>query len=487
MTNIKYFLLLILGTAIFATSCSDFEEINMNVNEPEDAPLNVILPAAQEHLWGNYGSNNSARMTFNVYANTFTQHFAGNHATGVDYDQYFMNTGDEEFFFTRLYSKAFIDAKQIIDKAAEEKSPHYSGIAKIIQAVGLGYLTDIYGDIPWSEALQGKDFPYPSYDSQESIYTEIQRLLSDAANDLSAGESLSSPGSDDLVFGGDLSKWIGAAHMLSARYYNHLSKVDASGSASNALSALDDAYAAGFSSTASDMHYGFDGSAIHRNPWHRLWENNLIIASENFMNLLLNSSDPRLEAYWDNVAFGGTAVGYTGKCQGFGASNTSYSPCGPNGYFGKSDSPLLVATYFEAKFIEAEAAMRAGDAARAAAALNEAITANINKVVSDPDGLARAEAYLDANANETASSISMAKIMTHKYIAMFAQGIEGWTDVRRHDYAYPDYLEIPKESCTTPVATEFIRRILYPQSELNNNPDKVPTGVGIFDRLWWDK
>jgi len=77
--------------------------------------------------------------------------------------------------------------------------------------------------------------------------------------------------------------------------------------------------------------------------------------------------------------------------------------------------------------------------------------------------------------------------MTEKWKATFTMSEESWTDMRRHDFAYPAFVEIPRFADGTDVAAEFIRRILYPQDELDKNGDQVPAGVSIFDRLWWDQ
>ena len=76
--------------------------------------------------------------------------------------------------------------------------------------------------------------------------------------------------------------------------------------------------------------------------------------------------------------------------------------------------------------------------------------------------------------------------MREKYKAMFTLGIENWVDLRRHNFRYPSYVEIPQDFNHQPIAHDFIRRVLYPASEINNNPHNTPS-AGIFDRLWWDK
>ena len=91
--------------------------------------------------------------------------------------------------------------------------------------------------------------------------------------------------------------------------------------------------------------------------------------------------------------------------------------------------------------------------------------------------------YLANFGNESAATITMEKIMTEKYKAIVAINGEAWVDVRRHNYQYPDYLEIPITKDNIQVASQFIQRVLYPQESLNTNPN-TPNNVSIFDKLW---
>jgi len=87
----------------------------------------------------------------------------------------------------------------------------------------LGITTDHWGDIPYSDAFKGYESDFtPEYDTQEEIYTTIFTLLSEAVTDLNATESLFSPDTEDLIYGGDLDKWIKASYALKARFSLHM-------------------------------------------------------------------------------------------------------------------------------------------------------------------------------------------------------------------------------------------------------------------------
>ena len=520
--SILFTFLLVLGL----TSCDDkFLEFQQNPNNPENATIDVVLTSAQLSQLNDFGGANLG------YVGVFTQHFAGNHATGVNYDQYTLTNGDFSWLFSGLYLGALNDYRYIIEQGTADGNYAYVGIAKVLTAFGLGTMTSVYGDLPWSEAFD-PNISNPKYDTQEEIYGTIMTMLGQAVADLDKDSPLK-PGSDDVIYKGNISKWKALAHLLMARYENHLSKKDPAGSATRALAHVNAAKAEGFTSRSANFAMPYEGTAQHRNNWYNLWENNLIIASEGMVDQMVNAltinyggedkvlPDPRLEGYWDNTRFPDEDTlkvngeffgyfGYSGKPNGFGVTNLSYSPVGPHGFFGQKNSKQPLATYQELLFIEAEAALRSGDPTRAAAAYNEAIAESIDEVVPSieseymnfgnyhTDAAAnsaiitahldtlqdRVAAYKADYGSETAATISEEKIMTEKWTAMFTMEVETWVDMRRHNFAYPAWVDIPMNTS----ASDFIRRFPVPQTELDQNSSMVPdVNATIFDKLWFEQ
>lgn len=492
--------ILVLFLSMQITSCSDntLEELSVDPNNPVKVTPTLLLTASQVSILGQFGYG------WDRYAGAFVQTFAGNHAIGVQADQYDLQPTDFQGDYTAFYRVGGKDCYDIINtQGPAAGADHHVGVAKILMAIGLGYLTDVYGDIPYTEAWQINEFKNAKFDSQQDIYTTINTLLTGAIADLQKTPTL--PLSGDLVHGNNPQKWIATAYMLLARYENHLSGVDAAGSATRALAYVDQAKAAGLTSSAGDLTMKFDDQDPNwRNPWLNLFENNLIIASSNFMGYLIGSAygswDPRLFAYWNTNSFGAGSpfVDFTGKDNGLPTSNVSYSPVGDQGYYGKVNSPELIAPYFELLFIEAEAALRANNPGRAATALNAAVAAQMGQVAQAGAAhaaqyfsvdLATAQGAIAARENAyiafntvTAGTVTMEKIMTEKYVAMFTMNLETWTDVRRHDWQFPTYLALPANA----FLSTFIARGLYPQSEVENNTS-TPSGVTMTDKLWWDK
>jgi len=481
--HIKYILILVL---FLSQSCQkeSLTELNIDPNNPVNVNLALTFTAGTDYILYRYGRFTNAS-DWDSWAGLFTQHFAGNHGNGISFDQY--NIRNNDALWARWWD-GFLDLKNVIERGTEQEAWIHVGASKVITALALGSLTSWYGDLPWTEALQGAENPKPAFDSQEQIYQTMFNLLDEATADFNK-TSLVIMGAEDIVYGGDVEKWQALAYALKARYENHFSIKDPSGSATRALAAVQQAKAFGFTSFASDLKFTYDNTGEYQNGWYDMFENNQLIASENFMNLLINTEDPRRLSYWNDVEITGQTVGFNGKSNGFGTSNVSFSPLGPKGFYGSPTSPQLIMTHFELLFIEAEAEFRAnGATANAANAHNSAITAQLDLVVpNDADYITEfmnlKPGYLANFANESATTITLEKIMTEKYKAMVAINGEAWVDVRRHDYQYPDYLEIPITKDNIQVANQFIQRVLYPQESLNTNPN-TPNDVSIFDKLW---
>lgn len=479
---------LLFSAGIVCLSACDLQEANINPNNATDVSVNVILPASQANMV--WAINDFAAQS----TSTLVQYLSGTlnvqyNVTLYDYlPAHFQTTWSNHF-----YAGAMKDFRTIIEKSTENGALHYRGVAKIQMAMTLGYLVDLWGDVPFTEAGDLVTFPKPSFDDDAFLYSEVFRLLSEGINDLNQ-TSTTSPSRDDLIYSAttealwrtnSIPKWIKAAHALEARYHNHLSKVDPQGSATAALAAI----AAGtFTSNAEELKVSFGTTNDVAGPWFgflqgSFGQNNISI-SQNFINLLQNRvsagvNDPRLPFYVQaksNGTFVGTPYGQP-QVSGVSLLGT---------YVNSPSAPTNLITYAEVKFIEAEANFRLNQFAAAAAALNAAVKASILRVTGSANA-----AYEAKFASEDATTIQvdgLQKIFTEKYIAMFLQA-EAWSDWRRSipAGAAGTVSGIPTLTPAAANKTEglFPRRFLYPTSELDNNSANVPPGL-LTDRVFWD-
>jgi hypothetical protein len=350
----------------------------------------------------------------------------------------------------------------IIRKSAELNSPHYAGVAKTLMAYALMNMTDVWNDIPYSEAFMGQDNLKPKFDTQEEIYTSINTLLTEAITDL-ASTTNDIPLDGDMIYDGDLDMWTQAAYSLMARAALHLEqKVGYAAILPTVTSAL----ANGFQSNADDLEFTFGTSALGSNPYYQFIEQRDDHAVSTTTIAALNAnSDPRLPMFVEKDGNGN----YTGCTPGLPES--AASRVGP--YFASRTSPVAFMSYVELKFIEAEVLHETGDKPGAAAAYNAAVIASLAKYgVSDA-------AWEATNANEDNTTITLNKILAAKSIALFLQ-FENYNDFRRHDN--PLGLAPASNNTTNGV---FPQRYPYATSEKIYNGDNVPS-VAFSDHVWWD-
>jgi len=459
----KIFVLILLPALLSVVSCEKFiEGYDDSPNNPTEATAPLLLSASEVATFMYYTGQLTRTPSI------FIQHCAGTGFQMQDIANYTLLEGDNVNEWEGIYTTCLMNEQLIIDDFGGD-NPYYAGIAKILKAMALGLLTDLWGDVPYREALQGLKGVTsvelnPHFDPQETVIQDIQSLLTDAISDLSkpASDNILIPSADDYVFGGDPAAWINTAWILKARYANRLSKRNATQSATDALNFL--------SNMDPEMP---DCMAIHgeeaneENQWYGFQQDrgNYIQMGEFFIELLKSINDPRLPYF----ALPNTDGEYVGCPKD--ESNTNTSDWGPYvGTVSETDLPLV--TYFEAKFIEAEANLRLGNTDDAAAAYNDAVKASVLKVTgaSDPE-------FEALYANEDGGSITLEKIMTQKYIAMLTQP-EAWTDWRRTDFPV---LEPNPDGDVAGIP----RRFPTCRSERNYNTNAIVIS-DILTPVWWD-
>jgi len=462
----KFLLFSAAASTLWFGSCGKFVDgYETSPNEPTESTPALLLNVTQLQTFLTYSGGLSR------VANIFSQHQNGTDFQYADFAAFGMQPGDFDDSWENIYS-GMLDAKILIDKAGNN-NPYYRGMGKILLAMNLGIATDIWGDIPYTQALQGEGTEgvlNPTYDSQEVIIQTIQTLLSEAIADLNRleEENILFPGEDDMVFQGDVTNWIFTAHILKARYANRLSKRNPSASATEALAHLDAAYAAGLASSSTDCNAYFGAAGNENNQWYSFVfqeRPGYMQMGKFFVDSLVAMNDPRLSAYADldaNGTYSGTAL-----------SDVDQTTSTVGTYFASANSKAPMVTFVEAKFIEAEAALRAGDATRAADAHNAAIVAHIEHVT----GATAPATYVQDNASETNSTITLEKIMFQKYLASFTQ-IETWTDWRRT--GFPNLPMTPNARISG-----IPRRLQTPLTEINYNSN-APVIRDLLQPVWWD-
>ena len=472
MKNItKIALGFILISVISLTSCKKWidTDINIDPNNPTDVPVSLLLPSVESEMAYTMMGNDAVRPT-----NIWLQYFNGWARQSLTQGRYVYKSSDVNNLWGAAYQSNLMDLKQIIDKSEANNSPHYAGVAKILTAWELAFLTDLFGDIPYSDAFQGNNQLMPAYDTQEAIYTTVQSLLDDGIADLTATESVESPGGEDLFYGGNLGNWTKLAWSLKARYALNLSKINGNQAYTDALS-----YAAkGFESNADNMKFQFNSS--QKNPLFQFMDQRGdITMASTFIDMLHNDNDWRVCVFSSDSAAVGGEPG-TDEYEGIAL---------PGDFVAKEDAAVYLMTYHELKFIEAESYFQLGDVANSDTAYLEGAFASVYLTVTDyyedlfsDEGGKLNEDTIKTwtwynNINVAQASLDLETIMKQKYIANYGT-IQSYNDWRRTGF--------PTISPASNTTTDIPRRFPYPQDELDYNSANVPS-VDLTENVWWNQ
>src|ERR1019366_2255479 len=290
MEKIKYIIVAIL--IISAGSCKKFDAANVSPNSPTHAPLSVILTGAEVAIAYSQGGD-IAR-----YAAVIDQQVTGASRQFASYQRYSFTEADFDNVWPNLYSGAMSNLNVMISQADQNNNTTYAGIARILMAYTLGMTTDMWGDVPYSNAFKRINNLQPKFDNQQQVYTTIHVLLDSGIAKLSLTDlSKAQPGGDDVIYGGSSTQWKQLAYALNARFYLHTSKVNGAASYATALGFLT---GNGLTGNSDDAQFTFSSSPTNNGPWFQYNDQRGDISYSGFLDdLLTANSDPRAVIYSD--------------------------------------------------------------------------------------------------------------------------------------------------------------------------------------------
>lgn len=260
----KITLLAAVFSLVFASSCN--LDINVDPNNPSTVPNAQLLTSAEVAIFTSFGPNGSGVgqvASIWVHQTMIRSNADGYGSTGQD--------GNISTPWANLYSGALEDLEVIIQEGTKAGEFRYVGIAKILKAYSFGMMVDIWGDIPFSEAVKGTSTPFPKFDDDAAIYAALFPLLDEGIADLAKPLPATNiaPGSDDLVFGGDVNRWRRFAKAVKLRMYNTIKGVQTVTTEMNALAAdADIQFLANPANTGNDFELNYVNVAApeNRNP-----------------------------------------------------------------------------------------------------------------------------------------------------------------------------------------------------------------------------
>ena len=535
--NIFSKILLAATLTTVASSCSSFLDINTNPNSATSVTPDQLLANALVSTGANYTNYNS-----------YTSFFAGfwgkaNGVSGYNVERAYNYTSTyQQVLWTGIYDN-LQDYQLIRTSSVASSYPNHAAIARIMQAYDYLLLVDQYGDIPYTNALQGATNTTPTLDKADAIYKDLIVQLKGAISDINAATSAAKPGTEDAVFGGGtagMTKWKQFANSLRLRIL--LRQSSTSNGTLNAYVATEmaalQASTEGYITTDVVVQPGYAGSSGQQNPFYNTYgfavgssatvsTYRFILPTNYLVNLFQNNNDTRLVQEFRPVS--GTTTTYKGTNLGeplppdylqgstFQAALAG-QPAGTfAGTFLRSPSqPTVLMLLAEHLFSKSEAEFRGlittGDAKTDYLNGIRASYQTTYRSGTAPAAVAataESEAYLAANATNglvnweatttrstdqygnllasgaTRTVSTLEKILTQKWLAenTFAS-TEAYDDYRRTSLPnIPISLEASQPALGIPT------RLLYPQVEINTNGANVTAasaGITQYSRLFWD-
>jgi hypothetical protein len=478
-------LIIITALVAFFAACTDeFEEFNTDQKNPARVSGESLFSNAQLSLADQVSSTNVNLNIFKLFAQYWTE---TTYTDEANYDIVTRTIPDNTFLvYYRGVLRDFQEADSLIRTAeADPGNPNFEieranrlAIIELLVSYSYHNLVDIFGDVPYSEAMNIDNIA-PVYEQGSVIYQDlIQRVTAAvAALDSSAG----SFGSADLIYGGDVLSWIKFGNSLKLRLGITLSDYDPA----LARTTVESAVTAGvFESNDDNALLQYLG-AIHVNP---IYEDVVqsgrddFVAANTIVDLMNTKEDPRRPLYFTTIP-GGT---YRGGTYGESSPYSQYSHIAPA--ITEPDFPGILLTYDEVLFYLAEAAARGFTVGGTAQQYYDAaITASM---LFWGGTQAQATSYIASSGVNYTSAGSGAtwqqKIGTQSYIAFYTRGLEGYNQWRRLDWpvlnippAISTYAEIPKRF-TYPVNEQTLNKSNYEAASAAIGGDLLTT------RVFWD-
>lgn len=477
----KKILFILVGFLIVLGSCDEqFEEINVDPNNPVAVPSSLLLGdvirvANNLNYWSFTGSDMGA---------CWSQQWAK--VQYNDEERYIIRTGVVQSYWDGMYSDVVADAADMANLAKAEDNASVEGAAYVMQAYGFSMLTDVYGDIPFTEAINGDGGNFqPAYDSQEVVYDGILNLLTKADSALNVGTG-SITGTSDLIYAGDVSKWKKFAASLRFRA---LMRISAKRDVSSELQSL---VSSGklFSSVDDEAKMAYLDNDPNANP---IYENIVFGGRAEYkvnsllVEMLETLNDPRLPVYAQENGDGE----YRGKPAGLvklPSDDYNYNNVSPIGEkYLDPNLPGYMVGYTELLFLMAEAALE-GDISGGQAKATEYYLKGIESSFSE-NGIATEYGAYVAQAPVILSSTkatALEQIAEQKWLALFGQGLEAWIEWKRTQYpvlspALESTLSTVPYRFPYPTLEQSVNKDSYEAAAANIGGDKMTT------KVWWMK
>ncbi len=478
MINIKNILMLFLTVLMVGSCTMDFREINTNNNSPIDVQPSFLL---RNVIW-DYNENMSYEGF--VSGGLLSQHF-----TAVDFNLFDRHSLLEPQFGGNPWPFIYRNLRNneiILDKAlANPTFAVYEGPARILKAYMAAELTDIFGKVPYSEALNGKEGNLtPAYDKQEDIYLAVGGIIDNLKKAKAAIDSYqgSIPLEGDIIYGGELAKWRKLANSLLIKAYIRISAIEDVGN--NIQDIVDEG---DFIELAED-NATFDFTNGEPNNFRlataRAGDFNIYVMSLTSEEILKGYVDPRATRFFRPT--GNSTSAYKGLLNGPDASETTisiadYSLAGTIFRENTGDLDANIMTSWETNLLLAEATIKGYITGDAAEYYNTGVEQSFAYW-----GVEMPVIYLTTGPAAFTEMDAIEKIITQKWISSYVKGFEGWIEYRRTGFPALKTVAASLNDDLIPVKMPYPTDEAALNSESFNDATLLMGGNSINSPVWWD-
>lgn len=492
--NIKSFAFTLIAIGLMAVSCKkNFEAINTNVNRPENIPNSYLLTNALRGImdntcdiwWGGQVGNQLGQYwSSNQYTSESRYAYRTSITNGYWNDQYAGGSNDQGVLVGGLKELQTIIANCTSEPAKFSVygyPDNQIAVAKIVKVWLMQNITDTWGDVPYSEALLD-DNRTPKYDKQADIYVGLLNEINEAISKIDDTEA----GPDgDIVYAGDMTLWRKLANSVKMRIALRMVDKDATKAQAEFTAAMNGAISSNAENALLTYGTSTDANLVYSN--YEVDGRNDYAASNIMVDVLTNLNDPRIAEYYALPLNDSVFVGEVyGLSDGNAASTEDDDVSQRSSKVLSATHPGIFMDYAQVEFMMAEAAER-GWTSGAQAHYDAGITASMNYWgITNTSAIA---AYIaQANVNYTTASGSWKeRIGKQKWIALYDQGVQGWTEWRRLDFGI---LQPPADGSLDGVGIPL--RMKYPKDEQTLNGASYNAAVSSqgadihATRMWWD-
>lgn len=499
MKRNKIALLSMLSFLLIFTACDNAFELDINRTPDYPATASTPLLVSSGVTWSSSQLGSDVQLLGAFWSQHYTQNNSSNQYKTID--SYNLTNGTLSRVWSSMYSGALADFKIAISQAEKEKAWSYWTAAKVMSAFDYFILSSLYEKIPFSEALQGDVNVTPKFDEGKEVNAGILKMLDEVIAKKSDALAAENMKTNDMVFGGDINKWIQFAKSLKLKVL--MREFDLNKTAITALLNENDLLSSD-AKLAKFIDQENYSNPLYENDRRKLNTANNIRGSATLITFLNTYSDPRVSIFFEPVTknINGTpsaANVYRGLDQGSADFYTQLQF--PTEAHSRALLAATDAVYFmsaaEVAFLKAEAYARLNDVANAKSNYDEGVKLAFSRWGLNGTSFISAGGAYEFDATNLDSMLK--SIITQKWIASTrCQAWDAFFDINRTgipalgnkytgDAGYVVGTLTPSMYSVL-VAGDFPRRLLFPSSSSDNNPNTPKVSdYPVQKKMWWHK